>query len=74
MKAQETRNQIRNNLSSNLRKYRAVQRISQQKLARKIGVNQSVIARIENGSRKMLAEELPVFAEALKVSVNELLN
>lgn len=73
MKTKEIRTQTSQNISTNLRKYRAIQNISQQKLSNKVGVDQSVIARLENGTRKMLAEELPLFAEAFGVNINELL-
>jgi transcriptional regulator with XRE-family HTH domain len=74
MKTKEIREQTSNNISTNLRKFRAIHKISQKKLARKIGVGQSVVARLENGTRHMLAEELPLFATAFGVSINELLN
>lgn len=74
MKTKEIRKQVHENISTNLRMLRAKQNISQQKLARKVGVDQSVIARLENGTRNMLAEELPLFAEIFEVSINELLS
>lgn len=74
MKPKEVREQVAKNISKNLRRYRAELDIPQHKLARKVGIAQSAIARLENGTRKMLAEELPLFAEALGVSINELLN
>jgi transcriptional regulator with XRE-family HTH domain len=74
MKSKEIRKQAQTNISINLRKYRAMQGLSQHKLASKIGVGQSVIARLENGTRKMLAEELPLFANVFGVTINELLN
>jgi transcriptional regulator with XRE-family HTH domain len=73
MKTKEIRKQVSTNISINLRKYRAIKNISQQKLASKVGVDQSVVARLENGTRKLLAEELPIFAEAFGVSIYELL-
>lgn len=70
----ETKQKVHQNISTNLRKYRAALHIPQHKLAKQVGVAQSVVARLENGTRKMLAEELPLFAEALGVSIYELLN
>lgn len=74
MKTKEIREYACINISTNLRKFRAIQKISQKKLANKVGVDQSAVARLENGTRHMLAEELPLFATAFGVSVNELLN
>ncbi len=74
MRSKEIREQTSTNIATNLRKFRAIQKISQKKLASKVGVDQAAITRLENGSRHMLAEELPLFATAFGVSVDELLN
>ena len=70
----DIRKRTRNSISTNLRKYRAAINIPQHELAKKVGLAQSVVARLENGTRRMLAEELPLFAEVLGVNVLELLD
>jgi transcriptional regulator with XRE-family HTH domain len=74
VKIEERKSDINETISKNLKKYRESQKLSQRKLAIKLNLNQSTVARIETCDRKMLAEELPLFAEALGVSVSELLS
>lgn len=47
--------------------------ISQNKLAKKVGFNQSQICKIENGDRYLKAEELELFAIAFSIPIGELL-
>ena len=49
--------------------------ISQEKLARKTKMlNQSQICKIENGQRALKANELAKIADALNVSITEIMN
>ncbi|MDP5276143.1 helix-turn-helix domain-containing protein [Chengkuizengella axinellae] len=47
--------------------------LSQEDLAEKVGLTQSLISRIERDSRKISATELPKFATALEVSIEDIL-
>jgi len=47
--------------------------MSQRELARLAGLTQSQLSKIENGNRKITAEELQKLAKALGVSVTELI-
>lgn len=59
-------------IAENLKKFREEQGMSQRELARRVGVNQTMIAHIENGLRiPSLAVSLDL-AEALKTTVDEL--
>jgi len=48
--------------------------ISQQRLAELLGVSRPAVSQIENGERKVSADELDQLAEIFNVSVNSLLN
>lgn len=53
---------------------RKLKQISQQQLADKIGINQSVLNRIENGSRPLRDDEIKAIANFFKVSTDYLLD
>lgn len=53
--------------------FRRKARLSQQELADMVGIQQTLISRIERDDRKVTVDELPTFAKALGVSVSELL-
>lgn len=48
--------------------------ISQERLAEKLGISRPAISQIENGERKICAEELQKLAEIFNMSVDSLLN
>ena len=61
-------------IAENLKKFREEQGISQRELARRVGVNQTMIAHIENGLRiPSLAVGFEI-SKALDVSLDELCN
>jgi transcriptional regulator with XRE-family HTH domain len=68
----DKKDKINETIAENLRILRAKYKLSQRQLASKVGLEQSIVARIETCDRKMLAEELPVFADALNVSVSQI--
>lgn len=53
---------------------RKIKKISQQQLADRIGMNQSVLNRIENGSRPVRDDEIKAIANFFKVSTDYLLD
>lgn len=57
-----------------IRQYRKKNRMSQHELAALVGLDQTLISRIERGVRKVSAEELPLFSKALGVTVADLLD
>lgn len=60
------------NIAENVKKYRLKQGLSQEELAHTVGVNQSMIAHIENGLKvPSLAVSLGL-AQALNTTVDEL--
>jgi len=61
-------------LGQRIREYREMLEISQEKLADLLGVSRPTISQIENGERKVCAEELQKLAEIFNVSVDALLN
>lgn len=57
-----------------IKKVRQINGISQYELAEKIkSLNQSQICKIENGDRTLKVEELKIIADALNVSIVDLL-
>jgi|HigsolmetaAR204D_1030405.scaffolds.fasta_scaffold16021_1 transcriptional regulator with XRE-family HTH domain len=57
-----------------IRQFRKRKKMSQYELAALVGLEQTLISRIERGMRKVSAEELPLFSKALGVSVADLLD
>lgn len=66
-------NELRKRIADNLRQLRAKNRISQEKLAEISGVSQQHIYKIENELVKPSVEKLLQIAEALNVTVNDLI-
>ncbi|SHK45688.1 helix-turn-helix domain-containing protein [Tepidibacter formicigenes] len=67
-------------IGNRIKSIRELKKISQQDLVNKINalsksykINQSQISKIENGSRKLKAEETILFAQALEVDIFQLL-
>jgi transcriptional regulator with XRE-family HTH domain len=66
-------NNLRKALSANIKKYRSIEGISQEKLAEKIGLSEQLIKDIE-GCRSWISDKTAVkLAIALKVEVYQLL-
>ncbi|GIZ97498.1 hypothetical protein TTY48_21100 [Tsukamurella sp. TY48] len=61
------------NLGRELRTRREAKDMSQERLAQVVGLNQSIVGRIEAGTRPCRATELVALAEALGVSAERLL-
>ena len=66
-------NELRKRIADNLRQLRAKNRISQEKLAEISGVSQQHIYKIENELVKPSVEKLLQIANALNVTVNDLI-
>ena len=60
-------------IAANIRAARISAGLSQQDLARRLGLNQSQVSRIERGMRKVAAEELSEIAKSLGVTASDLL-
>ena len=65
--------ELRKKNAENLRQMRAKYKISQEKLAEKSGVSQQHIYKIENEKVKPSVEKLLMIANALGVTVNDLI-
>lgn len=65
--------ELRKKIAENLRQMRAKYKISQEKLAEKSGVSQQHIYKIENEKVKPSVEKLLMIANALGVTVNDLI-
>lgn len=61
-------------LSSKLKNARLQLNLSQEYIAKQLGISRSAISEIENGRRKISAEELKMFSDIYGVSTDELLN
>ena len=64
---------LKNNISNNIRLLRTKNRISQDKLSELAGINQQPISFIENGKACPKLETVIKIAEALNVTVNDLI-
>ena len=64
---------LKNNISNNIRLLRTKNRISQDKLSELAGINQQQISFIENGKACPKLETVIKIAEALTVTVNDLI-
>ena len=60
-------------IGARIARLREAQGWSQRALARWVGLDQSAVSRIEAGHRRLTADELQRFAEALSVSADDLL-
>jgi len=65
-------NKLKRNIASNLRQYRAKNRISQEKLSDLTGVSQQFICNIETEKVNPSVETLLKIAEALGVTLNDI--
>jgi len=61
-------------IGEKIRELRTTRGISQQRLAELLGVSRPTISQIENGERKVSADELDNLAKIFNISVNSLLN
>ena len=64
---------IRTTLAENIRRYRRSKNLSQEQLADKCGLHRTYIGSVERGERNATLSTLEVLAEALSVSIPELL-
>lgn len=64
--------EIKNIIAGNIRQYRAKQKISQEKLSEITGISQQHISNIENEQVNPSIEVLLAIANALKVTINDL--
>ena len=60
-------------LLTRLREIRQAKKLSQQEVADRIGLSQQQVQRLETGAQELTVRLLPAFAEALGVSVADLL-
>lgn len=60
-------------IGKNIRKLRESLDMSQEELAKAVGLTRPIISQIENGTRKVSAEELPAFSHALNASIEQIL-
>ena len=61
-------------IGARIRRYREQANFTQEQLGAVLGKDSSVISKIESGDRRVLAEELKKIADALGVTVTELLD
>lgn len=61
-------------IGSHIRDYRREKKMSQFDLGQAMGIDQTLISRIERDRRKVTADELTKFAYVLGVTIEELLN
>ncbi len=64
--------QIKQNIASNIRQYRAKKKISQEKLSDLTGISQQHISNIENEQVNPSIELLMKISDALEVTLNDL--
>jgi transcriptional regulator with XRE-family HTH domain len=60
-------------VAKNVRKYRTAAKLTQQEMARRMGVDRTYISGLEKGSRNVTIETLAQAAKALGVKVAKLL-
>lgn len=65
-------NELKQNIARNIRQYRAKNKISQEKLNELTGISQQHISNIENGLVNPSVDYLLKIAEALDVTLNDL--
>lgn len=61
-------------INKKLRSYRLACGFSQEAVAKEVGIKRTTLTAIENGDRKVLAEELLDFSRIYEVPVEELVN
>ena len=67
-------NNFYNNIGMKIKKYRENIGFSQEELAKKINIKRATLSQIENGNRKITAEELLLFAQIFNVDIDVLLD
>jgi transcriptional regulator with XRE-family HTH domain len=67
-------NHISKSLGQRIKNYRIQAKFSQEELSSMIGISRTSLSQIENGSRKICAEELKAFSEVFHVPVDYLFN
>ncbi len=73
MTREEKMDTVNRIIAKNIRMQRLLKKLSQKQLAYKTGMDQSSVARIESCKRKVLADELTLFAEVLQINLDDLL-
>ena len=66
--------EIRSILASNIREYRNRNNLSQEEFAQICGLHRTYVGSVERGERNVTISTLEIFAEAIGVSVPELLS
>ncbi|MCT6890911.1 MAG: helix-turn-helix transcriptional regulator [Lactobacillus sp.] len=61
-----------NKLAKNIINYREARNWSQSELARRVNLDNTVVNKIEKGSRKVSSDELQTFAKVFNVSLDQL--
>lgn len=64
---------MQTNMSENVRRLRAVKGITQEQLAKSIGITQAMVTRIENGSKLPGIETVIAIADFFQCSIDALL-
>ncbi|TCL71545.1 helix-turn-helix protein [Hydrogenispora ethanolica] len=64
---------IRKLFGKNLRKIRGAQKISQEELAFRCGLHRTYVSSVERGERNISLENIQKLAEALEVSMKDLI-
>ena len=64
---------MQTNMSENVRRLRAVKGITQEQLAKSIGITQAMVTRIENGSKLPGIETVIAIADFFQCSIDTLL-
>jgi transcriptional regulator with XRE-family HTH domain len=62
------------NIGQRIKKLRKVFEFNQEKLAERLGVSRPTVSQMENGGRKIRAEELKKLADIFNVSIDDLMN
>ena len=60
------------NLNERLRDYRKESKITQEQIAKVLGINRCAVVEMESGRRKVSAEELIKLSEFYKITIDEL--
>ncbi len=61
-------------LGKRLREIRQARGLSQEQIAKILGLNRSTVSQIENGKRSLAADELSSVSDALGISIDSLLD
>lgn len=60
------------NLGKNIKRYRLLQNLTQEKLAEKVGVHQTYIGKIETGKINASVKQLFTISRALKIKLSDI--